>query len=276
MKPPTTEALRYAATVLGRELTQLEKLQASIDGPAARGQLDELLAQVRSVRTWILGVQMPIAQCRAPLSERIDARKRMLARIKKAAASPLGIVAAHVKDVPRYACSESWDCRCPECMTANAGNPREREDLKFYCSPICIGKDEQHARSSCFPDTCDECGAALAHVVGPNVNGVVCPHCHPDSALLDDDPDHEIDCRCPECGEAPIQPEDLKLLRTAVVGLIPPVSPARAQLKEISRDLRDIFGPVRKPCAHPNARPALDVPALSCPDCGSVFRKIEK
>lgn len=254
MKPPTTEALRYAATVLGRECTALERsieIQASAS-PQLRtheteAKLGQLLAQVRSVRTWILGVEMPRAERRAPLSERIDARKRVLARIRKAAASPLGIVAEHVKDAPRYACSESWDCRCPECMEANAGNPRELEDV---------------------PGTCNDCGATLAHVVGPNVRGLVCPECNRDSTLFDDS-DHEIDCRCSECGDAPIRPEDLNLLGMSAVGLIPS---ARDELKAISRDLKSIFGDHR--CSHPNAAPAKEVPALSCPDCGAVFRKI--
>lgn len=73
MKPPTEDALRYAATVLGREVTQLERLienvPAGTGGPgsfdrATREQCELLLSHVRSVRTWILGVRMPIAQRR--------------------------------------------------------------------------------------------------------------------------------------------------------------------------------------------------------------------
>jgi hypothetical protein len=129
MKPPTNEALRYAATVLGREVTQLERLldhAASTPEAQARLQLHELLTQVREVRTWILGVQMPIAQRRE--------------------AQPL---------FPLASC-----------------------------------------------DTDERCDTWI----------------HDSST---DEQPHGRECRCSECAAAPIQPADLKLLKTSVIGLIP-------------------------------------------------------
>jgi len=71
MKPPTEDALRYAATVLGRDVTQLERLLDAANSPTGEGreQLAQLLSHVRTVRTWILGVQIPIAQRREARTE---------------------------------------------------------------------------------------------------------------------------------------------------------------------------------------------------------------
>jgi hypothetical protein len=181
MKPPTTDALRYAATVLGRDVTQIERLleRESIPG-AARDELGKLLAHVRSVRTWILGVQMPIAQRR-------DARER----IRKGAGA--GVVASVLHD--RKPCTE-----CGELMAFD-------HTVCFYC-----------ATGTRPAAQCSDCGATLAHVIGPNVKGTVCPVCDPDSSLLEDS-DHDIACRCSECGAAPILPADLKLLQMACAPL---------------------------------------------------------
>jgi hypothetical protein len=234
MKPPTTDALRYAATVLGRECATLERLLDAADSPTgpAREQLRQLLAQVRGVRTWILGSQMPIATRRE--------EKDRYHRQQVLATRPESL---------RKACTE-----CGELLAFD-------HSVCFYCA------------TGTRPATkCADCGAVLLNVIGPNVRGTVCPQCNPDSTLLEDEDDtHEPDCRCSECGDAPIRPEDLQLLRTSVMGLIP--SP-RAELKAISRDLKAIFGDHR--CTHPNAAPAKEVPALSCPDCGAVFRKIDQ
>lgn len=97
MRPPTEDALRYAATVLGRDVTQLERLvERELAGPP-RDQLAKMLAHVRSVRTWILGVQMPIAQRRERRSSMFD--------------------------------DHDIDCRCSECA-AEPLSPRDLELLK--------------------------------------------------------------------------------------------------------------------------------------------------
>lgn len=160
MKPPTNEALRYAATVLGREVTQLERLlDHAADTPEAQArlQLHELLVHVRSVRTWILGVQMPIAQRR------------------EARAAPASIIPT------RKPCTE-----CGELMAYD-------HTVCFYCA---TGTQ----RAAMLATTMERCETWIH-----------------DSA---DEQPHGRECRCPECAAAPIQPADLKLLKTSVIGLI--------------------------------------------------------
>lgn len=205
MKPPTTEALRYAATVLGRELTQLERMQKGI-GPAAQEQLDMMLAQVRSVRTWILGVQMPNAQRREAKLFRL-ARSGPFTDIGSCTCEARGMLhpgTRHARDCPLR--TEPERTPCTECGELLAFD----HSVCFYCA------------TGTRPATnCTDCGATLMHVVGPNVNGVVCPHCTPDSSLLDDEDDsHEPDCRCSECADHPLTAEESKMLATSVVGLV--------------------------------------------------------
>lgn len=180
MKPPTEDALRYAATVLGRDVTQLERLvERELPGPP-RDQLAKMLAHVRSVRTWILGVQMPIAQRR-------ERRER-----------------------------------------AKAGNPITTSPGPMFVRQPCTecGELMAHDHTVCFfcatgtrpAAQCSDCGATLAHVIGPNVKGTVCPECNPDSSMFDD---HDIDCRCSECASEPLSRKDLKALKAAVAPLLP-------------------------------------------------------
>lgn len=189
MKPPTTDALRYAATVLSRECTTLERsiaIQASASEQLrtheVEAKLAQLLADVRSVRNWILGVQMPIAQRR-------EARER----IRKGAGA--GFVASVLPD--RKPCTE-----CGELMAYD-------HTVCFFCATGTRPAAE-----------CSDCGATLAQVVGPDVHGAVCPVCNPDSSLLED-ADHDLDCRCSECGAQPLSPKDLKALKAAVAPLLP-------------------------------------------------------
>jgi hypothetical protein len=289
MKPPTTEALRYAATVLGRELTQLEKLQAAMDGPAARAQIDELLAQVRSVRTWILGVEMPRAERRAPLSERIDARKRVLARVRKAAASPLGIVSALVHELEVCKCGHTTidhrdnnysSCQVKGCDCAGFTYPRKpcpdcgeplMPDHTVCFSPSCLARELAN---------CGECGSVLLNVAGPNVRGVVCPQCDPHSGLLEDEDDtHEPDCRCSECADHPLTATAGEALDRAIGKLVASnrrmadLALAASPIKALMGAMIDPgeLGPV--PCSHANAHPSKLVPAFTCPDCGALFQR---
>jgi hypothetical protein len=266
MKPPTTEALRYAATVLGRECTQLEHMIENVPkgsgGPGAfdratREQCEQLLSYVRTVRTWILGVQMPIA-------ERIDARKRVLARIRKAAASPLGIVSALAPEVAVKTCS---DC----------GRTLSACELEAYDRPVCF-----YCFTGTGPTNCDECGAVLLNVVGPNVRGVVCPECNHDSALLEDEDDtHDPDCRCSECADQPLTATAGEALDRAIGKLV--ASNHRMALSAIESPIKMLMGAMIDPgelgpvaCSHANAHPSKLVPAYTCPDCGALFRESAK
>lgn len=182
MKPPTEDALRYAATVLGRDVTQLERLLDAANSPTGEGreQLSKLLAHVRSVRTWILGMQIPRAQTRE-------------------AKQPRGPVLGE-----RKPCTE-----CGELMAYD-------HSVCFYCA------------------------------TGTRPNNERCETWIRDSG---DETPHGPDCRCTECGAAPIMPSDLKFLRTGMK-LVNMVS-----------------------CTHPNAKPSALVPAFTCPDCGALFRE---
>jgi len=176
MKPPTLEALRYAAVVLGRDCTQLERVvdhtlrDHGTPEPAYLDAGRSLLAHVRSVRAWILGVQMPIAQRRE--------EKQRYHTAQVLATRP-----------GRKACTE-----CGELMA--------------YDHSVCI-----YCATGTRPAAqCGDCGSTLAQVVGPNVQGAVCPVCDPHSSLLDD---------FSECAAEPLSPKDLKALKAAVAPLLP-------------------------------------------------------
>jgi hypothetical protein len=52
---------------------------------------------------------------------------------------------------------------------------------------VCFSAECVHARARAAAVACDECGAPLLHIAGPNYAGTICEHCNPDSSLLDDD-----------------------------------------------------------------------------------------
>jgi hypothetical protein len=197
MKPPTTDALRCAASLLGAECTKLERTLEESPIGGAREQLRQRLAYVRTVRTWILGVQIPIA-----------ARREDKARYHEQQ------VLATRPESMRKACTE-----CGELLAFD-------HSVCFYCT------------TGTRPATnCNDCGAVLLNVIGPNVRGTVCPQCSPDSPLLEEEDDtHEPECRCSECADRPLTPEESKLLRTSVVGL------ADAQVEAMADKFARIFG----------------------------------
>jgi hypothetical protein len=295
VKPPTSDALRYAATVLGRECTALERLLDAAGSPtgAAREQLSQLLAHVRSVRTWILGVEMPRAERRAPLSERIDARKRVLARARKAATSPLGVVSAIAHKLEVCKCGHTTidhrdndhsscqvnGCDCagftyPLKTCADCGRTLSACELLAYDRAVCF-----YCHTGTSPTECEECGSTLVHVAGPNVKGTVCPECDRDSALLEDEDDtHEPDCRCSECADHPLTATAGEALDRAIGKLV--ASNQRMALSALESPIKALMGAMIDPgelgpvaCSHANAHPSKLVPAFTCPDCGALFQR---
>lgn len=161
MKPPSKDAIYCAAGVIAEQIGFM-------------GEGDPDLPKLRSVRAWLLGSQLPIAERRERAARSREADRQT--RLVRAVAEPTAF--------------------CPDCG-----------ELLMLDHSVCFS--ETCIASRAKAERCDQCGNTLAHVAGPGIapGSMLCPECdreHLDELLEPDD--HGSECRCEQCAAKPILP----------------------------------------------------------------------
>ena len=207
MKPPSAKALRRAAESLAGAIAAREM---NVTSGIARDPIDsEELEELRSVRAWILGHQIPIAERRERAARSREADRQ--ARIDTRKPCPeCGELLALDHAVCFY-CATGYKPppASPEALAKLATDGQAAVDAhkKLFRATVkrAFGDDAF--------DRCTECGGTLANISEPNYSATLCPECDRDR-WPDDEPtideftqdeadDHGSECHCEECAAEP-------------------------------------------------------------------------